>query len=196
MFWLLWFPDSWLPSLCCSEIEDSIDIELNSENSVQLRLCFLFFSHSHRESTYCTLLFNCVQVQTLPTAQVTLALTDFFSWDYDPYTHACEARPLTTVGWISLSVIVIVIVSMWNVRYRIVVVAGVDVGNPAAQPQSTTYDAVSVSVPRRGPVTPPRPVLHCTASRRKHGYHARVRTTPAHSTCDNQIEKQRKESRT
>ena len=33
-----------------------------------------------------------------------------FSWDYDPYTHACKARPLTTVGWTSLSVIVIVIV--------------------------------------------------------------------------------------
>ena len=101
-----------LPSLCCSESEDSIDGELNSENSVQLRLCFLFSATrtSHRESTYCTLSFNCVQVQTLPTAQATPALTDSFSRGYDPYTHACKARPLTTVGWTSLSVIVFVIV--------------------------------------------------------------------------------------
>ena len=99
---------------CCSESEDSIDIELNSENSVQLRLCFLFVSAirtSHRDSTCCTLSFNCVQVQTLPIAQVTLALTDSFSWVYDSYTHACKARPLTTVGWTSLNVIVIVIAS-------------------------------------------------------------------------------------
>ena len=75
------YPDSWLPSLCCSEPEDSSDIELNSENSVQLRLCFPLSAArtSHRDSKYCTLSFNCVQVQTVPTAQVTPALTDFFS---------------------------------------------------------------------------------------------------------------------
>ena len=32
----------------------------------------------------------------------------FFSWGYDPYTHACKARPLTTVGRTSLSVIIII----------------------------------------------------------------------------------------
>ena len=98
--------------MCCSESEDSIDIELNSENSLQLRLCFLFSSSrvSHRDPMYCTLSFNCVQVQTLPTAQATLALTDSFSRRCDPDTHACKARPPTTVGWTSLSVIVIVIV--------------------------------------------------------------------------------------
>ena len=57
---------------------------------------------------YCTLPFRCVQVQTLPTAQATPALTDSFSRGHDHYTHACEARPLTTVGWTSSSVIVIV----------------------------------------------------------------------------------------
>ena len=100
-----------LPSLCCPESEDSIDVELNSENSAQLRLCFLFSATriSHRDWMYCTLSFNCVQVQTLPTAQATPALTDSFLRGYDPYTHACKARPLTTVGWTSLSVIVIVI---------------------------------------------------------------------------------------
>ena len=57
-----------------------MDIELNSENSVQLRLCFLFSATriSHRDSMYCTLSFYCVQVQSLPTAQATLALTDSF----------------------------------------------------------------------------------------------------------------------
>ena len=33
---------SWFPLLCCAESEDSIDGEFNSENSLQLRLCFLF----------------------------------------------------------------------------------------------------------------------------------------------------------
>ena len=73
---------------------------------------FSFFSAtrtSHRDLTNCTLSFNCVQVHTLPTAQVMPALTDSFSWDYESYSHACKARPLTTVGWTSLSVIVIVI---------------------------------------------------------------------------------------
>ena len=44
LFWffpVLLFPR--LLSLCCSEFEDSIDIELNTDNSVQLRLCFSFF---------------------------------------------------------------------------------------------------------------------------------------------------------
>ena len=49
-------------------------------------------------------------MHTLPTAQVPSASTDSFSWCLDPFTHACEARPLTVVGWTSLSVIVIVIV--------------------------------------------------------------------------------------
>ena len=63
LFWLLQFPGSSLPSLCCSESEDSFDIELNSENSVQLRLCFLFFQPlaflieirltAHRHLTVC-----------------------------------------------------------------------------------------------------------------------------------------------
>ena len=34
----------------------------------------------------------------------------FFSRGHDPYTHACKARPPSTDGWTSLSVIVIVIV--------------------------------------------------------------------------------------
>ena len=66
------------------------------------------FSFSHRDPMYCTLSFNCVQVQTLPTEQAAPALTDSFSRSSDPYTHACKARPLTTVGRASLSVIVII----------------------------------------------------------------------------------------
>ena len=52
--------------------------------------------------------FNCVQVQTLPTEQAAPVLTDSFSRDYNPYTHACKARPLTTVGRTSLSAIIII----------------------------------------------------------------------------------------
>ena len=58
---------------------------------------------------YCTLSINRVQVQTLPTEQAAPVLTDSFSLGYDPYTHACVARPLTTVGRTSLSVIIIII---------------------------------------------------------------------------------------
>ena len=47
-------------------------------------------------------------MQTLPIAQDTPVRTDSFSRGYDPYTHACEARTLSTDGWTSLSVIVIV----------------------------------------------------------------------------------------
>ena len=42
------------PSLCCSESEDSIDGELNSENSLQLRLCFLFQPPVFPIETRCT----------------------------------------------------------------------------------------------------------------------------------------------
>ena len=41
---------------------------------------------------------------TLTTAQVPSALTDFFSWCHDPFTHASKARPLRDVGWTFLSV--------------------------------------------------------------------------------------------
>ena len=70
--------------------------------------------------------FNRVQVQTLPTEQAAPVLTDSFSRGYDPYTHACKARPLTTVGRTSLSVIIIIIppppalsnVHLWPCRPR------------------------------------------------------------------------------
>ena len=51
---------------------------------------------------------NSAYVQNLPTEQATSVVTDFFSWGYDPYTHACKARHLTTVGRTSLSVIIII----------------------------------------------------------------------------------------
>ena len=89
-----------------SESEDSIDIELNSESSVQLRLCFLFSSHSHFSSRFDVLLtvIYSVLVQALPTEQATPALTDSFSQGHDPFAHACKARPLTIVGRPFLSV--------------------------------------------------------------------------------------------
>ena len=89
---------SWPPSLCCTESEDSSDS--NSENLYQEQLVFSFhpmcFFFVIRCSTHCH--------QTLPTAQVTPALTDSFSRGHDPFAHACKARPLTIVGWTSLSV--------------------------------------------------------------------------------------------
>ena len=54
--------------------------------------------------------FNRVQVQAWPTGQAAQVLTFSFSRGYDPYTHACKARPLTTVGRTSLSVIIIIFV--------------------------------------------------------------------------------------
>ena len=98
----------------CTESEDSSD--LNSEKLFRqqlvfissLRVFFLFvFDVLHT-------VINSVYVQTLPTEQATPALTDFFSRGHDPFAHACEARPLTIVGWTFLNVIVIVTV---NLRY-------------------------------------------------------------------------------
>ena len=56
---------------------------------------------------YCALSFDRLYVRTSPTEQAAPVLTDSFSLGYDLYTHACKARPLTTVGRTSLSVIVI-----------------------------------------------------------------------------------------
>ena len=78
------------------------------------------FSFSHRDPVYCTLSFNCVQVQALPTEQAAPALTDSFSRGYDPYTYACKARPLTPVGRTSLSLIVIVIVPSVKHEHQVV----------------------------------------------------------------------------
>ena len=33
-----------------------------------------------------------------------ISFNRLFSWGHDPFTHACKARPLTDVGWTSLSV--------------------------------------------------------------------------------------------
>ena len=93
--------------VCCAESEDSIYEKFNSVNSfAATRLYYPFFclpcyflivtlctAHCH---------FNRVQVRALPTEQAAPVLTDSFSRGYDPYTHACKARPLTTVGRTSL----------------------------------------------------------------------------------------------
>ena len=47
---------------------------------------------------------NSVWVQTLPTAQATPASPDSFSRGHEAFAHACKVRPLTNVGWTSLSV--------------------------------------------------------------------------------------------
>ena len=65
--------------MCCTESEDSINGEFNSDNSFQLQPVFfsitrIFSSRSDVQHT----VINSVYVQTLPTAQATAALTDFF----------------------------------------------------------------------------------------------------------------------
>ena len=60
---------------------------------------------------------NSVYVQNLPTEQATSVVTEFFV-GYDPYTHACKARPLTTVGRTSLSVIIIINSSVRKAIFR------------------------------------------------------------------------------
>ena len=77
----------------CTESEDSSD--LSSENLFQQQPVF--------DSPFVFFLFV-FDVHTLPTAQVPSALTDSFSRGHDPFAHACKARPLTIVGWTSLSV--------------------------------------------------------------------------------------------
>ena len=72
-----------------------------------------FLSHSKFASL------DCRCIVSLPTVQAAPALTDSFSRGCNPNTHACKARPLTTVGRTSLSVIVIVIVSGFPVPRRV-----------------------------------------------------------------------------
>ena len=43
-------------------------------------------------------------MHTLPRVRGKTASPDSFLLGYDPFTHACEARPLTIVGWTSLGV--------------------------------------------------------------------------------------------
>ena len=61
---------------------------------------------------------NSVFVQNLPTEQATSVATDF-SRGYDPYTHACKARPPTIVGRPFLSVIIISWESMHDILRNI-----------------------------------------------------------------------------
>ena len=68
---------------------------------------------------YCTLS-STVCTSNLPTEQATSVVT-VLSWGYDSYTHAYKARPLTTVGRTSLSVVIIIIMcfrsAVWNYQW-------------------------------------------------------------------------------
>ena len=63
--------------------------------------------HAIRRTAHCQ--FNRVQVQALPTEQAAPVLTDFFRGVMTPTLTPGKARPLTTVGRTSLSVIIIII---------------------------------------------------------------------------------------
>ena len=97
-----WIPC--LPSLCCTESEDSSDS--NSENLYQqqpvfissLRVFSLVFDVLH------TVINSVCVCANLANRASHTSSNRLFSRGHDPFAHACEARPLTIVGWTSLSV--------------------------------------------------------------------------------------------
>ena len=85
---------SWLPR-CGTESEDSAQLIQWICNSNSLCL-FHPFAYSLMFDVLHTVI-NSVYVQLANRASH-LSCNRCFSWGYDPYTHACKARPLTSVG--------------------------------------------------------------------------------------------------
>ena len=90
-----WHPGSSL--MCCTESDDS-PWHLNSVNLSQQQPVFLLFvidviAHCHQQ---------CASTHLANSASP-ISFNRLFSWGYDPFTHACKARPLTDVGWTSVS---------------------------------------------------------------------------------------------
>ena len=88
----------------CTESEDSSD--LNSENLFQQQPCVYFipscfFLYVIRCTAHCHQ--QCVCAKLANRASHT-SFNRLFSGGHDPFAHACKARPLTIVGWTSLSV--------------------------------------------------------------------------------------------
>ena len=104
--WLLRFP--WFPgSLRCVAQNPRILLMVNLIQRIHYSYaCAFYFSlplhFSHRDPMYCTLSFNCVPLQTLPTEQA---------------AHACKARPLTTVGRTSLSDNDVINFASWSKKH-------------------------------------------------------------------------------
>ena len=97
---------SWFPgSLRCVAQNPRILLLMNLIQIHYSYACTTFFSLPFY---FLSCHFNRVQVQTLPTEQAAPVLTDSFSRGYGPNAHASKARPLTTVGQTSLSVIMII----------------------------------------------------------------------------------------
>ena len=84
--------------------------DFNSVNLYQQQPVFISSLRVFFPYVQLHIVINSVHVQNLPTEQATSVVTGCFSWGYYPYTHACKARPLTTVGRTSLSVIIIIII--------------------------------------------------------------------------------------
>ena len=72
-----------------------------SSNSLCLFHPFVFFSLCVRCTAHCHQ--QCVSAHVANSASH-ISSYRLFSRGHDPFAHACEARPLTIVGWISLSV--------------------------------------------------------------------------------------------
>ena len=82
--------------------------DFNSVNLFQQQPVFLCLLFSSPYSMYCTLSSTQCVCAKLANRACHVSCNRFFSWGYDPYTHACKARPLTTFGRTSLSVVIII----------------------------------------------------------------------------------------
>ena len=92
---LRWF---WNGSLLASaESDDShgVRIQVNCLQQWTLHSLFLFFSSDPCDGTLSS---TVVLVAHLAKSARRNSITGFFLRAYDPFTHACEARPLTDVG--------------------------------------------------------------------------------------------------
>ena len=79
--------------------------DLNSENLYQQQPVFLSSYVFSMFDVLHTVVNKCVRANLAKRASH-ISCNSFFSRGYDPYTHACKASPLPTVGRTSLSVII------------------------------------------------------------------------------------------
>ena len=104
----LFSPGFLASQLCCSESEDSGDLNswVYSSNSLCSVYSFFITFSGPMYYTLSLTVFKCTTCQQSKPHQ----RNRFFSRGHDPYTLACKARPPSTDVWAFLSVIVIVIV--------------------------------------------------------------------------------------
>ena len=105
----------------------------NSDELVAAMACAFsvsFFFLPTQEIAHCRQ--QCPKSLILPRVQGVTASPESFLLGYDPITHACEARPLTDVGWLSLSVSLSLSLSRIRLRTEATVALGTHRLNPIA----------------------------------------------------------------